>query len=784
MSEPTVDNPKKRLKHILGKCWVFLGIVIIVMAIIFCVFRAFTPWARQYKTTVESHLSTLLGQQVVIRSMETGWYWLHPVLQLNRVSLTDDATHTLKINKLLVGINLFSSLLHWKLQPGILYVDHTQLIFRQNNNHWKLEGLNLTSQDTDLGPDAYLPLFAWLSTQQKIVFRQASVAVYFQDGSVIPLTHLNILLDNQGGRYRLKGGVQLAQKIPTQLSIFADLELNPRVFDQTNGQIHLTVESLTPEQWQGFLPHLPVKVEDGRVNASLWLDIKHGEVMESEGTIHVSHLVLNREDRAELYKIPSGSMNLGWKNTKKGWEINGSHVQLDMDGTQWPENSFFIHHNELSQSDRIYVKHILLTPLLAMDLPWPELFKPILEMKPSGQLYDAEFNIKKKVPDYVLMGFTDLGWEGFGHIPAVSGLTGVIHWQPREGRFELDSHNTFIKPHQQPSIMLSRMNTSIAWKPLNQGIQLSLENLVLQNQDLTLTAGGFLDDLEHFSSSHVHLVSQFSMSHGEKWLQYIPSSSLKKKLTQWLKQNIKKITKASGQMTIDGKMADFPFDQTPGEFSILTYLTGVDLLIAPKWPLARAIDAYLHVDKRDLNVDIQHANLNGVVIDNMNLRIDDIGLDYETLLLHGKINAEAEKILATVFAMPLGEKLSRLNALDLRGLLGLDLKVEVPLYPENDEVLTQGEITFADNQIVFHGGENALELENLTGLVAFNQTGILDSTVTTTLAGGPLSLHFESINKPNDLQHRSRLRVDTMMDELSRTLKLPALSVMKGVIES
>lgn len=779
MSEPAVDNPKKRLKYILGKCWMFLGVLIVVMAIIFSVFRALTPWARQYKTTVEAHLSTLLGQPVVIQSMETGWYWLHPVLQLNHISLTDDKTHILKINKLLVGINLFSSLLHWKLQPGILYIDQTQLIFRQDNNHWTLDGLNLMGQDADFGPDAYLPLFAWLSTQQKIVFRQASVAIYFQDGSVIPLTHVNILLHNQSGRYRLKGSVQLAQKIPTQLSMFADLELNPQAFNQTNGQIHLTVESFVPAQWLRFLPHLPVKVEKGRGNASLWLELKHGKVVESEGTVQFRHLVLNREDRVELYQIPSGRMNLGWKSTKEGWELNGSHVQLDMDGTQWPENSFFIHHNESSQSDRIYVKHILLTPLLAMDLPWPERFKPILDMKPHGQLYNTEFNIKAKFPDYFLTGFTDLGWNELGNIPAVSGLTGVVHWQPREGRFELDSHDTLIKPHQLPPIMFSRMNTAIAWKPLNQGIQLNLENLVLQNQDLTLTAGGILDDLEHFSSSHLHLVSQFSVNHGEKWLQYIPSSSLKDKLNQWLKHNIKKITKASGQMAIDGKMADFPFDQTPGEFSILTYLTGVDLLIAPKWPLTRAIDAYLHVDKRNLNVDIQHANLNGVVIDNMNLRMDDIGLGYETLLLHGKINAAAEKILATVFVMPLGEKLSRLKSLDLRGLLGLDLKVEVPLYPENDDVLTQGEITFADNQVVLHSGANDLELGNLAGLVAFNETGILDSTVTATLAGGPLSLHFESITKPKPATQVT-IKGHTMMDALRNSLKLSALTVMTG----
>ena len=779
MSEPTVDDPNKRLKHLLGKCWVFLGILIILMAIIFSVFRALTPWARQYKTTVETHLSTLLGQPVVIQSMETGWYWLHPVLQLNRISLTDDQEHTLKLKKLLVGINLFSSLLHWKLQPGILYIDQTKLIFRQVNNHWSLEGLNLTGQDTEFGPDTYLPIFAWLSTQQKIIFRQASVSVYFQDGSVVPLANVNVMLQNQGGRYRLKGSAQLARKIPTKLSMFADLELNPLAFNQTKGQIYLDVESVVPSQWQGFLPHLPMKVERGRGDATLWLELKSGQLVEAEGSLQFHHLILNREDRPELHKLPSVSMNFGWKRTKKGWDLSGSHLQLDMDGTKWPENSFFIHHNELLQENHIFAKHLLLTPLLAMELPWPEVFKPVLGMKPNGELYNTELNLKGHSPDYFLSGFTELGWNELGNIPAVSGLTGVVHWQPREGRFELDSHNTIITPHQLPPITFSRINTSMGWWSLNEGIRVSLENFLLQNQDLTLTAGGVLDDPEHFSSSHLRLVTQFSANHVEKWLKYIPSTALKKKLDHWLKQNIKQIAKASGQMTIDGNMADFPFDKAPGEFTILTYLTGTDLLIAPKWPLTRAIDAYLHVDGRNLNVDIQHANLNGIVIDNMNLRMDDIGLDYETLLLHGKINAAAEKMLPTVFKTPLGVKLSRLKVLDLRGLIGLDLKIEVPLYPENDEVLTQGEITFADNQILFHAGSSDLELDNLKGLIAFNETGVRDSKVNATLAGGPLSLHLESITHPKPATQVT-IKGNTTMDGLRRSLNLPALVLMQG----
>ena len=112
-----------RWNRFLKKFWISLAIVIILIAIIFSIFRALTPWASQYKGDVERHLSTLLGQPVTIETMETSWYWLNPVLKMNQVTVVDPSDHTLKIARLMVGINLFSSLWHWQLQPGILYVD-------------------------------------------------------------------------------------------------------------------------------------------------------------------------------------------------------------------------------------------------------------------------------------------------------------------------------------------------------------------------------------------------------------------------------------------------------------------------------------------------------------------------------------------------------------------------------------------------------------------------------------------------------------------------------------
>ena len=147
---------------LIKKCRMPMAIIVIMIAILFSVFRALTPWATQYKGEVERQLSSLIGQPVIITSMETSWYWFEPVLKLNQVTISDHQDQVLKLSKLLVGINLFSSLWHWHIQPGVLYVDDVHLTLRQLNDRWQIDGLRPDRQVMTLEPDDYLPTLSWL----------------------------------------------------------------------------------------------------------------------------------------------------------------------------------------------------------------------------------------------------------------------------------------------------------------------------------------------------------------------------------------------------------------------------------------------------------------------------------------------------------------------------------------------------------------------------------------------------------------------------------------------
>lgn len=772
-------NGQHTLRRWMKKCWMPLAIFIILLAILFSLFRALTPWATQYKGDIERHLSSILGQPVAIQSMETSWYWFEPVLKLNQVTVSDAADHVLTLNKLLVGINLLSSIWHWHIQPGILYVDDVHLTLREVGDHWQMDGLGQGAKLSTADPAAYLPVMAWVLSQQKIIVKNASIFVHFSDGMTVPVSAINVTAVNNNGRYRIKAAVKLDQLTATEFLMLADLQLKPYTFTLGSGHAYIAARHLLPGQWQRFFPSLPYTVDNGQGGFEVWLDLAKGHLSGVQTRFHFKHVAWRNRLEAQHRFIQALRANLAWKSVGDGWQLSGDQIQLRMAGVTWPENAFLVEHKTSPESYHVVINSLLIEPLLAEDIAWPDIFRPLLAMHPQGELHDTEVNISNGAMTYLLTRFDDLGWRGYDYFPAVNHVSGVLHWQPTVGRLELNGDNTTIVFKDKPPVTFTQLNTALDWQTLSHGLRISMDRFILSRPDLVLSAEGALDEPFTPATRNLRLKVAFSAKNAHQWMIYLPSQYLKPKLDDWLKQDIKRIGALSGQLNLRGPLADFPFDKAPGDFSIVSYVTGVDLWFNKRWPLNRDVDATLRFDKRSLDVDVFHALLKGVLVDKVNLHLDDMGLDKETLLVHGHVEAPADKFKAYVFASPLKRSLSRITAADISGDLGLDLRLEVPLYPNNDDVLAVGTLSFDDNDVFFHHALHGLELRHFQGALQFNEHGVTDSTLKTTLFGYPITMQIQSLQAPKagtDIH----IEGNTTVEVLSDKFKLPLSPLMQG----
>lgn len=775
----SVSYGKHLLVRIVRRCWIPLAIGFIILAVLFSLFRLLTPVAKQYKGDVEQHLSSLMGQPVKINSMETSWYWFEPVLKLNQVTVFDTPNHVLKLAKLLVGINLFSSLWHGHIQPGILYIEDVHLVLHEHKDHWQIEGVREDRQVTSFDPESYLPVLRWLLDQQKIILKNLSATVYLQDGSVLPFSMMTMTAVNSHGHYRLKGEAQLAQTLPTHLLILADLHVNPSALSQGSGQVYLSLREVSPTQWHTFFRNAPYSLHGGKGNVEIWLDLKKGRLTSVQSRFHLRHTVFTEVGALRSQWIQSLKANVAWSPTATGWVLSSDHLKLRAGGVRWPENSAMLQHIESEKVDRLFVKKLLLKPLWQSTMEWPVALRPLLAMHPRGQLHDLQLDLQSGHMIHVLTRFSGLGWDGRRTLPGVRHLSGVLNGGPTEGRLELDGEGTTIAFSRQLPLVFKELNAAFEWKALSHGLRVSMERFLLTRPDLIVSARGALDEPFSPEARALRLTAEFSAEHAHQWLQYLPSGILKPKLEKWLRHDIKQVDKASGQLILNGRLAAFPFDREPGDFSVVTRVSGMDLSFHKRWPLIRHIDMTLRVNKRTLELDVLHASLLGIEAHAANLRVDDLGLNHEALLLHGHALVPSKALKEYVLATPLATHLSKLGRLDMDGSLGLDLNLEVPLYPENDTVLARGALVFDDNTAVFHHAMNNVLFKHLSGTLHFDEQGAVDSALKATLLGAPVAMHIQSVHSSSPYTSVT-VEGDTTIDFLRDKFDFPLWSLMEG----
>lgn len=765
------------LRRVIKKCWMPLAIFVITLAIVFSLFRALTPWAKQYKTEVEQHLSTMLGQPVTINDMETSWYWFVPVLKLNDVTISDGQDHVLQLKKLLVGINLFSSLWHWQIQPGILYVEDAVLTIHQIDDRWEIDGLAQEQKKMTLEKSAYAPVLGWLLEQQKIVIKHVSADVYLSDGSFIPLKNIHLTIVNHHGHYRVKGSAYLAQKISTQMSVIADIQLNLSALQKTKGHVYVGLRQFIPMQWQTFLPKLPCDIKDTRGDLRLWLDFTQGKIAGLQSEFSFQNIRWRNGKSSKEQSIQSLQANVSWTRALNGWTLAGDQIKAKINGLVWPENTVQIKYQNDTQTYQVFAKTLLIAPILNMDMPWPDSLKPVLIHHPSGELYDTQVKIAHGSVSEILTRFSNLSWKKYQTTPGIKHISGVLSWHPTKGRLDLNGEQVIFVAKNKPKITLDQLNGSVDWQ-LGDVLNVNVNRLIMVHPSFLLNAQAALKDHTQDKPGLLDLSLEFSLNKAHQWMSWIPEQALKPKLYYWLTHDVKNIDKATGKVVINGPLSNFPFDHQEGEFTVSSYLTGLDLRFAKHWPIATNVDAYLQVKERTLDANIVHANFGRVESGRVALQVNNLGLNKERLLVRGLIDAPARDMQDYIWGSPLKFQLKKLNTLVIKNHLNLDLSLDVPLFPEDDKILVHGKLGFNNNQIGFKKVSHALRLKDLTGTLNFDEDGVNNSQLTGVFLNEPVNIE---VNQPKQ-NHYTKISFDTYasIPNIQQQLNLPKQSWLDG----
>jgi uncharacterized protein YhdP len=147
--------------------------------------------------------------------------------------------------------------------------------------------------------------------------------------------------------------------------------------------------------------------------------------------------------------------------------------------------------------------------------------------------------------------------------------------------------------------------------------------------------------------------------------------------------------------------------------------------------------------------------------------------------VNGTINASVQKMINYIMASPLKAKLSLLKMLSIKGTALLNLNVQAPLYPENDDVLAKGDLTFKHNTIIVNHELGNLAARDLAGNLAFDETGVIDSSLRANILGHSMEIKIKSVKSPKPA---TTIAIDgkCSVDSLKNQFKLPILAALNG----
>lgn len=767
----------------LKRIWFLFALCVVLAAMLISFFRIMTPWINHHKREVEHQLTHLLGETVSIEGMETSWSWFQPVLKLDKVLVSEQGTPVLQLNKLLVGVSLWNSVLHWQIQPGVLIIDDVQLTLRQTDQGWQVDGLKQGESLTSLTPRSYLPVLHWLLLQQKIKLTNISASVYLKDGTLIPVKSLTLQAAHHHGRYRMKGKVRLGADEKTELSMQGDIAFLSNLLETTEGELFFSAEHVQFAPLKSLFSSMPYQVTRGEGSSHVWIRYQNGHIGDIQSTLKLQDLVWIKAQQPQLkHKVEHITTNMAWKPTPSGWQWSADHVFVSTPNKTWPENALLLDYQTERQNYRLLIKKLALDASAWAFLDTVIPLKSLRILHPEGVFEDTQVGYMDGHVNYLLSRFSHVSWRSYEQIPGVKNLSGALYWEPTAGRLELDSVQTLLKLKDQKPLNFDAVNLAMEWKAQANGWQIHLDRFLLEHAHLILSGRGTLDDYSLAKQTgYLQATAEFSSKDTQTWLPYLPEAYLKPKLAQWLKHDIKHIGESSGRMTVKGALQDFPFDHATGEFNISTSLSDVDLYFHHDWPMVRHIDAALTVDQRRLVADITEADLYpSLPIEHVKVEVAELGLGHDILLVDGRINAPATQMLNYVLNSPLKRKLQKLQTLSVQDPLDLDLALAVPLYPENDEILVKGSLLFDENDAMVHLPFAPLALKHMIGTLFFNEGGVTHSTLQATLFDEQVEMHVDTLHQAKHAATQITWAGDFSIPSLQKQWQMPMLQVMQG----
>lgn len=795
---------KALFKSLTKKLGYLIAALIILAAVVMCVIRFTTPILDEHRADFEKMASQFLQAPVTIGNVRVSWYKYQPVFRLNNVTILDKETNepVFNIKKVSILISITKSLWNWQVVPSGLMVSGAELNISQSaTGELTVKEFSTLpfSQQTLKSETKFTDVIGWLSQEQHLILRDIDVHYTGFNEQKRFVTLYDLSFANSDAEHKVVGKAILHQEIPTEISLAAQWKGNAEDLSKIDARAYIYVSGLSLPQWLNGQKWQGWQVKDGIVSAKIWARWNQGTFQKIQSTFESFGLKLNSEADKSDHVINRLSGNIGWKREGNSQIFAGDDLLVDLPNHLWPASNFYISltpdANGTMMPTTANIGYVDLRDiqsfLFSAPTLLPEATKKLLsELKPKGALQNTAVVFSGQWDDWKHISlhgnFSQLGFSPWQKYPGASNLSGMFSWNGSQGELKLNSQRvTFL--HNAVfahDIYLDQLAGDMQIQnDENNNWILNLSSLNLLNNDLTTNVSGKLT-IPAEGSPVADINANISLQKAAKITHYLPLGIFEKDLVEWLKQAFLAGEVLSGHAVLKGPVADFPFDKGEGEFSVTCNVKNIDFRFAPDWPILRHVNGALAFTGRKITVDVDNADTQGMQVKGVHGIIPYIG-DAEPQILEvttDEIQTDFAHGLAYVHSSPLEKTIGKMFAdVDLQGLIGLKLKLSIPLSrPDDTKVL---------GDLAVHDGIMSLEpwnlkLDHLNGLITFTEKTTEAKNVKAELFNKPFQFDLTSKQKSKDVSIvQASFTHNFHLQELENWLKLPLSQVVHGTAD-
>jgi uncharacterized protein YhdP len=443
--------------------------------------------------------------------------------------------------------------------------------------------------------------------------------------------------------------------------------------------------------------------------------------------------------------------------------------------------------------------------LFALNLPLPnKAHKIILGSKASGLLENVDIqwaenasamplpktwlpnanltlSIKADLKNFSFLGPRNV-------LPSIENLTGRLETTEKQGNLTFNSPNLALDISDflaDPKLKLTSAKGRIDWLKNKNQWQINGKDVVFSNPDVSasLAASYWFGDPKQ--TDQLSLDIQFDRATLTQVHRYLPIEMAIDART-YLSKAFDGGEIQKGSLRIKGDPNQIPYSaKYPGEFTLNLPIKNAVFNPVPTlpkvqgiWPAFNNIDGIVRMKESQLDVQIQKANYQKVVLNAIQARIVDVTANNTQLTLQGSAKGELNELLDYIKPTPiLIKKPNVAELLKVNGTSDLYVSMAIPLSGLKDPTIDI-RLSLSDNQVQW---ADYPPLKNVNGSLRITDDFLSAENLRAKLLGGEIKVSSQSIKSSDRL---FTISGGLNAEELKNHLLLTASSELTPLIKA